>query len=648
MKHHEGFPYVVSTALYPEWPFAKLAHTSMALSEAVAVALLGMPPDSDAARVSESSGWTIPLDYSPVHVVMQELHLGPYKTLREITWHNIYERYGGWIVATLGLFALVLGVALYIIRLNGVLKTQRAEIEAFNHELERKVSERTLALEHANTHERYLKDILKTIIDVNEILITSYSTQSVVENAMKVLSHQSHYRHVWIGLLKNGVLEAIGHFDAPPVWFDEARYRLGETAHNVAVEGAKTALKERRSISVGLSGKEEGVHWMIALPLQMSNAQSPLGVMNVFSTNADPFESEEIEMLEKLAADIALTLHTITQRSMLEAMELEKISNYEETILAFVDLIEQRDSYTAGHTVRVAQYCRLIAQNMGIEDVLIEKLEKAAILHDIGKVVTPDAILLKPGALTPLEYELIKQHAAAGYRMLSQIDMYRDLAEIIRYHHARFDGRGYPETKPFDPEAIPMLSHIMSVADAFDAMTSNRIYKPRKTLEEALEELAAMRGTQFLPEVVDAALPVLQDVVIDETSQMPKSELEERRFAYFFSDALTDLYNENYLKTVLMGRLERQNILWCVDLKNVSAFNKTHGWEAGNLLLGNFARALRERFDSAMIFRYHGDKFILLFDEERQLDTQEIGRFPCIEKSGVAVQVYRVSVDEVL
>ncbi len=648
IKHYEGFPYVVSTELYPEWPFAKLAHTPMKLSEAVAVALLGMQPDSEAAVASEGAGWTIPLDYSLVHTLMQELHLGPYASLREITWQSVYERYRYWMFVGIALFVLALAVVLYIVRLNRVLHVQKSEIEGFNHELEQKVGERTLALERSNTHERYLKDILKTIIDVNEILITSYSTQSVIENAMKVLSHQSHYRHVWIGLLKNGVLEAIGHFDTPPKWFDQTHYVLGESGHNVAVEGAKTALQEGRSVAVGVSGQEEGVHWMIALPLRITESKVVTGVMNVFSTNAEPFEREEIEMLEKLAADIALTLHTISQRSMLETMELEKISNYEETILAFVDLIEQRDSYTAGHTVRVAQYCRLIAQNMGIEDALIEKLEKAAILHDIGKVVTPDAILLKPGALSPLEYELIKQHAAAGYRMLSQIDMYHDLAEIIRYHHARFDGKGYPATKPFDPEAIPLLSHIMSVADAFDAMTSNRIYKPRKTVDEALEELAQMRGTQFLPDVVDAALPVLRHVVIDETTQMPKGELEERRFAYFFSDALTDLYNENYLKTVVMGRLDRSNVLWCVDLKNVSAFNRTHGWEAGNRLLSKFAQALRERFGAAMIFRYQGDKFVLLFDEEQRFQPEEIQTFPCIEKSGIAAQVYRMSVDDVL
>ncbi len=101
-------------------------------------------------------------------------------------------------------------------------------------------------------------------------------------------------------------------------------------------------------------------------------------------------------------------------------------------------------TYTAGHTTRVARYCDMIAREMGSQDQEIQKLRKVAILHDIGKISTPDSVLLKPGKLTTLDYDLIKQHASAGYEMLSQIKMYEELTEIVLCHHEKHDGTGYP------------------------------------------------------------------------------------------------------------------------------------------------------------------------------------------------------------
>ena len=108
-------------------------------------------------------------------------------------------------------------------------------------------------------------------------------------------------------------------------------------------------------------------------------------------------------------------------------------------------MIDQRDTYTAGHTVRVARYSRMLAARLGLSGEQVDLLQQAAILHDIGKIATPDSVLLKPGRLSPLDYELIKEHARAGHAMLAGIAMYRELATIIRHHHARYDGMGYPD-----------------------------------------------------------------------------------------------------------------------------------------------------------------------------------------------------------
>ncbi len=120
---------------------------------------------------------------------------------------------------------------------------------------------------------------------------------------------------------------------------------------------------------------------------------------------------------------------------------------------------------------------------------------------------------------------------------------------------------------------------------------------------------------------------------------MPQSELEQRRFAYFFSDALTDLYNEDYLKTILLNRNETQQTLIWIDLKNFSSFNRQFGWDQGNELLRCFADHLRKAFPDAMIFRYHGDNFMLLGSKSLHIDQERIRRFRCFENSGIAVSI---------
>ena len=167
-----------------------------------------------------------------------------------------------------------------------------------------------------------------------------------------------------------------------------------------------------------------------------------------------------------------------TTRNNIETLKREKIKNQEQIIYSMIDMIEARDSYTAGHTKRVATYCVLIAQEMGYTPKDIEFLKKAAWLHDIGKISTPDSVLLKPSKLDNTEYKLIQEHLNSGYEMLSKIDQYKVIADIMREHHEKYDGSGYP--RGLKAEEIKPLSRIMMVADAFDAMTTNRVYKPKK------------------------------------------------------------------------------------------------------------------------------------------------------------------------
>lgn len=300
-----------------------------------------------------------------------------------------------------------------------------------------------------------------------------------------------------------------------------------------------------------------------------------------------------------------------------------KIKDYEQHIFSLVNIIEKRDSYTAGHTQRVAKYSILIAKEMGFNDEKIDDLHRACMLHDIGKISTPDSILLKPGKLSALEYEIIKEHVVVSYELLSNVDIYKDIAEIVRHHHEHYDGSGYPQGLKGDE--IPILSQVMTVADAFDAMTTNRIYKTRKSVDSALAELNELGSMQFHSEVVKAAIVALEDIEIGMTiTQRPKSKIEKERFSYFYKDQVTGVYNKDYLEFILAyNHTDEFNMKYIhtVYLHNFNQFNKKHGWAEGDKLLAKFAKALDELNSGDFVFRIYGDDFIILSEENYEMQV---------------------------
>jgi putative nucleotidyltransferase with HDIG domain len=178
--------------------------------------------------------------------------------------------------------------------------------------------------------------------------------------------------------------------------------------------------------------------------------------------------------------------------------------DFHEFASSLVLALESKDIYTAGHSERVADITSDIAKAIGMDKWDIEYLHIAAHLHDIGKIGIPDGILLKSGPLTKAEYEVVKQHSSIGYKILKDVKGLEDIAKIIRHHHERFDGKGYPDG--LKGKDIPLGSRIIALADSFDAMTRPRPYRKAKTEQEALKEIAENRGTQFDLELADAFL----------------------------------------------------------------------------------------------------------------------------------------------
>lgn len=328
-----------------------------------------------------------------------------------------------------------------------------------------------------------------------------------------------------------------------------------------------------------------------------------------------------------------------TEQEKIVALEEEKIKNQEQIIHSMIDMIESRDSYTAGHTKRVAHYCELIATEMEYGKKEIDILKKAAWLHDIGKISTPDSVLLKPSRLNNVEYELIKEHLSSGYEMLRKIDQYSVIAEIMREHHEKYDGSGYP--RGLKANAIMPLSRIMIVADAFEAMTTDRVYKPKKSVKVALNELKELSAQHFHPEVVKASLKALAKVDVNsDISQLPKSSLEEQRFSYFYKDRLTNLFIIDYLSLILRYHIHSDSVyLYSVKLHNFSEYNQKFGWSEGDKLLAEFAGVIDELYDNSVVFRVEGDDFMILSEVKRKTIKDDILKSDILKDSLVGLSI---------
>lgn len=183
-----------------------------------------------------------------------------------------------------------------------------------------------------------------------------------------------------------------------------------------------------------------------------------------------------------------------------------------ESIETFTGFIDAKDAYTNGHSKRVGDYTRLIAQEFGYDGEELNHIYYIALLHDCGKIGIPDAILNKPGKLTDEEFEIIKSHTVRGGEILKSFTSLKDAEMGALYHHERYDGKGYPEGKT--GEDIPFVARMICVADSFDAMNSNRVYRKLLTKERIISEIETNKGLQFDPKVADVMLRLLRNGTI--------------------------------------------------------------------------------------------------------------------------------------
>ncbi|MEW5803991.1 MAG: HD domain-containing phosphohydrolase [bacterium] len=225
-----------------------------------------------------------------------------------------------------------------------------------------------------------------------------------------------------------------------------------------------------------------------------------IGVIGMIDKQSKtPFTLDDLELLTTIASEAAVAIENFNLYS-----DLKK--SYFDTIRALVNAIEAKDPYTYGHSERVTELSLLIAKELGLPEKSLEIIRHASILHDVGKIGVSLNILHKDMTLSPDEVAIVREHSRIGSKIIDHIGFLKDVREGIKHHHERYDGRGYPDG--LGPSQVSLETRILAVADAFDAMTSDRPYRQAQSAENAMKELRKCAGTQFDPAIVNVFIRV--------------------------------------------------------------------------------------------------------------------------------------------
>jgi HD-GYP domain-containing protein (c-di-GMP phosphodiesterase class II) len=234
----------------------------------------------------------------------------------------------------------------------------------------------------------------------------------------------------------------------------------------------------------------EGFTCLIAVPLMAGSRD--IGIVTIYLRECTHVSSDVLAIVSIVAS---VTATAIQNSQLVSQME----TNYFSTVEALATAIEAKDLYTRGHSKRVTQFAIVLAERFGVSRTDIRNLQYGATLHDVGKIGIDEKILNKPGKLTSDEFEHIKQHPVIGFHIIERVDFLQGARPVVRNHHERFDGTGYPDG--LKEEEIPFLARIAALADFYDALTSDRPYRPAFSFERTVEFIKEGIGTQFDPVV---------------------------------------------------------------------------------------------------------------------------------------------------
>lgn len=353
------------------------------------------------------------------------------------------------------------------------------------------------------------------------------SVDILVKEVCEAIARQGPYVLAWVGKADDdadktvkvlgGGGSAIGYIQNIRVSWSENSV-TGAGPAGVAIRTGRTSVVVDSELDPGFmawrkQAQQFGIRSAIGCPIPDGDSH-PFGVLLVYSKAPNTFGIAEVRLFEGLAMQVGFGLRSIERQHKLDIQIHEKELVQERlaislraTIEAMSRTMEWRDPYTAGHQKRVAMISMAIAKKLGWEIDRVQSLYMAAMVHDIGKVAVPSEILTKPSHLTDLEMQLVREHVENGYQILKDIPFPWPLADIVRQHHERLDGSGYPHQLKGDqicPEA-----RILAVADTIEAMATHRPYRPALGLQAALDEVRAEAGIGLDADVVNAALELM-------------------------------------------------------------------------------------------------------------------------------------------
>ncbi len=321
-----------------------------------------------------------------------------------------------------------------------------------------------------------------------------------------------------------------------------------------------------------------------------------------------------------------------------KADEIQKI--FIQSITTITYAVDAKDRYTKGHSVRVAQYCLAMAKKLAWSKQDCLNLYYTALMHDIGKIGIPDTILNKPVKLTDEEYRLIRNHTTMGANILRPITMVPQICDGAKYHHERYDGKGYPCGLKGDD--IPYVARIIGIADAYDAITSNRIYEKAQVTDYAVNELKKGRGTQFDPYLTDVFLEIIQsgfeftdfpqfefeeeaeqkktneaDAFIVEVCRKTETDIHKQKDVDFLTGLLIRKSFEDQVNAYLDNSLNR-GVMFLMDVDNFLYVNKNYGHIAGDHIICRLADTIRSHAEAdSLLCRISGDEFAIFYPNER-------------------------------
>ncbi len=334
---------------------------------------------------------------------------------------------------------------------------------------------------------------LGSTLDMNVLL------ESVLDSALRIFNLDLGY--VTIRERETGNLEL-------RAWRGPGLAELGEDALRNSM--SEWVIREGRplifnpSSDSGGDGQVDAVSGALAaLCVPLMTAEGAIGAVIVGSRNPDfRFSSDDVRLLSTIANHVTIAIGNIELFSSLQEA-------YFSTVRSLAAAVDAKDPFTRGHSDRVALYAKMMGEKLGLSAEQVTALEMAAFLHDIGKIGVKEEILLKPGRLTDAEMNQMRHHPLIGANILKPVGFPWPITPVVRHHHERWDGDGYPAGLKGDE--IPLLARVLTVADAFEAMIADRPYRVGRTVEQGVEELRRCSGSQFDARVVDAFIEALDD-----------------------------------------------------------------------------------------------------------------------------------------